>query len=68
MNKEDLLSKEDFEKAADQAIDEGRKVFLIFEDKDGNYRGLMHKNGPVVQGRAGDPDTVLTELITAGDF
>ena len=64
MNKEDLLSVEQFEEAVVLAIEEGRTTFIVFEDKDGNYRGLKRIGNVVVQSREGDPNTVLTSLIT----
>ncbi len=64
MNKEDLLTTDEFEEAVVLAVEEGRTTFMIFEDKDGNYRGLKRIGNVVVQSREGDPNTVLTSLIT----
>ncbi len=64
MNKEDLLTTDEFEKAVVEAIEDGRTTLIIFEDKDGNYRGLKRIGQVVVQSREGDPNTVLTSLIT----
>lgn len=45
------------------AIEE-KKAIIIFQDTDGNYRGMAHKNGQFIQAREGDPNTVVTMLIT----
>lgn len=41
------------------------KVISIIRQKDGNYRGFMQKNGKLVQVRQGDPNTVLSLLLTS---
>jgi hypothetical protein len=40
------------------------KAMLIIERKDGNYRGFAMKGGKLIQARAGDPNAVVTMLIT----
>lgn len=40
------------------------KAISIIQQKDGNWIGEMNKNGNVVSSRQGDPQTVLTMLIT----
>lgn len=37
---------------------------VITLQPDGNYKGLMYKNGKVNEVRAGDPHTVLELLLT----
>ena len=39
-------------------------TFLIVKQMDGNYIGYTFKGGKLVQVRQGDPQTVLTMLIT----
>ena len=39
-------------------------VITIMKRPDGNYRGFMMKNGKLVQVRQGDPQTVLSLLLT----
>ena len=61
---QDIPVKE-FKLLMEKALTEGRKTFLMFEDSDGNWRGESgHKDKGVVNVRAGDPQTVLTLLIT----
>lgn len=42
---------------------EDNAIFIAKQD-DGNWKGWMKKNGVVAVSRAGDPGTVLQELIT----
>lgn len=39
-------------------------VFLIVKQPDGNYIGETKKDGKIISARQGDPQTVLTMLIT----
>lgn len=41
-----------------------KAVISIIKQEDGNYIGECFKGGKVIQVRAGDPNTVLTMLIT----
>jgi hypothetical protein len=43
---------------------EDASVISIIRQPDGNYRGFANRNGQLIQVRAGDPQTVLTMLIT----
>lgn len=40
------------------------KIFMLFQDLDGNWRGATTKEENFVNVRAGDPNTVLTMLLT----
>jgi hypothetical protein len=40
------------------------EMISIVHRPDGNYRGFCMKSGTLIQARAGDPNTVLTMLIT----
>lgn len=40
------------------------QMISIVHRPDGNYRGFAMKSGKLIQARAGDPNTVLTILIT----
>lgn len=39
-------------------------AIAIWKEKDGNYRGMMQKNGKMVKARTNDPQTVLLHLLT----
>lgn len=43
-----------------------KDAIVIIKQPDGNWRGFMHKHGKLVQVRQGDPNTVMTMLITHG--
>jgi hypothetical protein len=43
---------------------ENEQMISIVRRPDGNYRGFAMKAGKLIQARAGDPNTVLTTLIT----
>lgn len=59
----DDLTQKDFAKALADATT-NRTAILMFEDKDGNWRGIIHKQGKNAQARQGSPQTVLTLLLT----
>lgn len=58
------ISNSEFMDKGEVAIKEGRRNILMFEDSDGNWRGMMHKNGVIVQERQIGPETVLQMLLT----
>lgn len=58
------LEPQAFKELKDKAMDEKRKVVVMFEDADGNWRGAMWRDETVVQSRAVGPETVLVELLT----
>lgn len=39
-------------------------TYFIIRQKDGNYVGYTYKAGKLIDARQGDPQTVLTMLIT----
>jgi len=60
---EDNLEQEVLEGKVTEAL-EAKKAMVIFQDTDGNYRGAAYKADKLIQARAGDPNTVVTLLIT----
>jgi len=62
----DYTTKEDeeFKKLGDAAVKAERKMIMIFEDADGNWRGGMTKFGKIVYAREVGPETVLQALLT----
>lgn len=64
MNEE--MSKEGFEAMLHDASEQKRAMIMLFQDKDGNWRGAYYKTGaeqPVFERQIG-PDTVLQLLLT----
>lgn len=43
---------------------ENENAISLIKQMDGNWKGWMQRHGKVVEVRAGDPNTVLTMLIT----
>lgn len=67
MNENDLLEEQLIDLSMQAAAD--KRAIVIFQDTDGNYRGYAHKQNEdktarFIQARAGDPNTVVTMLIT----
>lgn len=60
----DDLNEDNFIELGTKAEQEGRPCIAIFQDADGNWRGATKKFGKWVDVRAGDPQTVLVQLIT----
>lgn len=52
----------EWEQEFNPAINE--KAISIIEQSDGNWKGFAKNRGKLVSVRAGDPATVLTQLIT----
>lgn len=63
---EDQPTKEEFENMLDEAAEAKRAMIILFQDKDGNWRGRYMKTGsdePIFARQVG-PDTVLQMLLT----
>ena len=60
----DELPKEELEKLEFSPLKNNDAISII-KQKDGNYRGWMHKNGKLIQVRQSEPNTVLQLLLTA---
>lgn len=58
------IPQETFEELSRLAVLEERPTLIIFQDKDGNWRGNRLSGNSLINVRAGDPQTVLTLLIT----
>lgn len=60
------LGKEKFEEEMHTAAIEKRGMIMMYEDKDGNWRGGYYKRGEesYVESRAVGPETVLQMLLT----
>lgn len=57
------LTPEEIKKVRLQALKKPNTI-LLYKDTDGNWRGLMNKEGKVVQARQSDPGIVMQMLIT----
>lgn len=60
----DNLTPDEFEAKVGLATDEGRMVIIMFQDEDGNWRGLKRKDFKFAQTRDVGPETVLQQLLT----
>lgn len=57
------LNEEDLKKARLSMLKKPNSL-IMWQDKDGNWRGAMNKGGRIVQARQADPGTVMQLLIT----
>ncbi len=60
------MTKDGFEMMMHDASEQKRAMIMLFQDKDGNWRGAYYKEGAdnPVFARAVGPETVLQELLT----
>lgn len=64
---DEKLTEKGFYEIFDKVVGEDRakeKVYVVFEDVDGNYRGACYKFGKFIAVRDVGPETVLQRLIT----